>query len=66
MIDEFELFCARAYGRRDAADRDVIRPGGNDVTSGSHRRTHCLSLFDHFHFHFISFYFAPAISNHKQ
>ena len=49
MIDEFELFCARAYGRRDAADRDVIRPGGNDVTSGSHRRTHCLSLFDRYH-----------------
>jgi len=43
MIDEFELFRARAYGRRDSSDadqrHDVIGDNsGNDVTSGSYRR----------------------------
>jgi len=53
MIDEFELFRARAYGLRDdsEADRrhDVIgEKSGDDLTSGSQRRTcHSLPLFYH-------------------
>ena len=43
MIDEFELFRARAYGLRDDShvDRhrdDISEKSGDDVTSGSQRR----------------------------
>jgi len=43
MIDEFELFRARAYGHRDDSDSDRQHDGiggksGGDVTSGSQRR----------------------------
>ena len=53
MIDEFELFRARAYGHRDDSDADRQHDGvgeksGSDVTSGSQRRMYpSLSLFSH-------------------
>jgi len=44
MIDEFELFRARAYGLRDDTGDDVIsEKSGDDVTSASRRRK-CNSL----------------------
>jgi len=39
MIDEFELFRARAYGLRDDGDADRLK-SEDDVISGSRRRTY--------------------------
>jgi len=53
MIDEFELFRARAYGLRDDSDADrrpddISAKSGDDGTSGSRRRMcHSLLLFYH-------------------
>jgi len=49
MIDEFELFRARAYGRRDDSEADCSHDVTNeksadDVTSGSQRRTYISRL----------------------